>query len=186
MQLKESDYITIMTDASNHKDTKLFPILVRFFQPYEGVCIKILDFQSQPGETSDIIVKYLQENIEKHGLNEKVVAYCGDNTNCNFGGSSRHGRNNVYTKLNNYLGRELIGVGCNAHILHNAIKTACDCLPIDVEVIIVKIYSYFYIYTVRVESLKEFCEFVDIEYNQLLGYSKTRWLVLMPTIERVL
>ena len=86
------------------------------------------------------------------------MAYCGDNTNCNFGGSSRHGKNNVYIKLNNYLGRELIGVGCNEHILHNAIKTACDCLLIDVEVIIVKIYSYFHISTVRVETLKEFCE----------------------------
>ena len=63
IQLKESHFITIMTDASNHGNTKLFPILVRFFQPYEGICVKILDFQSQPGETSDIIVNYLQENI---------------------------------------------------------------------------------------------------------------------------
>ena len=54
------------------------------------------------------------------------------------------------------------------------------------EVIVVKIYAYFYIYTVRVESLKEFCDFVDIEYKQLLGYSKTRWLALMPSVERVL
>ena len=30
---------------------------------------------------------------------------------------------------------------------------------------------------VRVETLKEFCDFVEIEYNQLLCYSKTRWLV---------
>ena len=186
VQLKESDFLTIMTDASNHGNTKLFPILVRLFQPYDGICVKILEFQSQPGETSEIIVNYLIENNEKHDLKEKIIAYCGDNTNCNFGGSARKGVNNVYRKLNNHIGRKLIGVGCNAHIIHNAIKTACDCLPLDVEAIVVKIYSYFYIYTVRVETLKEFCDFVDIEYKKLLGYSKTRWLALMPAVERIL
>ena len=60
-----------------------------FFQPYEGISVKILEFASQPGETSDIIVDYLKENIETHCLSEKIVAYCGDNTNCNFGGAAR-------------------------------------------------------------------------------------------------
>lgn len=61
-----------------------------------------------------------------------------------------------------------------------------DCSPIDVESIVVKIYSYFYIYTVCVESLKNFCEFVSIEYKQILGYSKTRWLALMPFFEIII
>lgn len=52
--------------------------------------------------------------------------------------------------------------------------------------IIVKIYSFFYIYSVRVEALKDFYESTDKEYKKLLGYSKTRWLALMPALERVL
>ena len=71
VQLKESDFLTIMTDASNHGNTKLFPILVRLFQPYDSICVKILEFQSQPGETSDIIVNYLIENI----ANNKIYMY---------------------------------------------------------------------------------------------------------------
>lgn len=39
-------------------------------------------------------------------------------------------------------------------------------------------------YTVRVEALKEFC--TETEYHQMLGYSKTRWLALMPALERVI
>ena len=31
IQLKESTFVTIMTDASNHRNIKLFPIMVRFF-----------------------------------------------------------------------------------------------------------------------------------------------------------
>ena len=75
---------------------------------------------------------------------------------------------------NSSLGRTLIGIGCGAHIIHNAIKTAADCQPIDLECITAKIYSHFYIYSVRVESLKEFCAEVGTEYHKLLGYSKTR------------
>jgi hypothetical protein len=88
--------------------------------------------------------------------------------------------------LNTSLGRTRIGIGCGAHIIHNAIKTAADCLPVDFECIIVKIYSFFYIYSVCVEALKEFCNEANTEYKKLLGYSKTRWLALMPALERVL
>lgn len=98
------------------------------------------------------------------------MAFCGDNTNCNFGGKNRKGVNNVYAKLNTSLGKTLIGIGCGAHIIHNAIKTAADCLPVDFECIIVKIYSFFYIYSVCVEALKEFCNEANTEYK------KTSWL----------
>lgn len=45
---------------------------------------------------------------------------------------------------------------------------------------------FFYIYTARVEELKDFCMFVEIEYKDILGYSETRWLSLMPSVERIL
>ncbi|KAL4111774.1 hypothetical protein QTP88_015663 [Uroleucon formosanum] len=160
--LHKANCFTLLTDASNH------------------------DFQEQPGETSDIIVDYLKQVLTKNELTSKIVAFYGDNTNCNFGGKNRKEVNNIYAKLNTSLGRTLIGIGCGAHIIHNAIKTAADCLPVNFECIIVKIYSFFYIYSVRVEALKEFCNAANTEYKQLLGYSKTRWLALMPALERVL
>lgn len=84
------------------------------------------------------------------------------------------------------MNRNIIGVGCAAHILHNTIQTASDLLPADVENITAKIYSYFYIYTVRVESLKDFCESAEIEYKRILGYSKTRWLALLSAVQNIL
>jgi hypothetical protein len=36
-----------------------------------------------------------------------------------------------------------------------------------------------------VEELKEFCDFVDIEYKQVLGSVKATWLSLQPAITRV-
>jgi hypothetical protein len=57
---------------------------------------------------------------------------------------------------------------------------------LDVEHIVTKIYSYFYLYTVRVETLKNICEEAEMQYKRMLGYSKTRWLALSPAVERIL
>jgi len=62
---------------------------------------------------------------------------------------------------NGLVKKPIIGIGCPAHILNNCIQYAIDGLPIDIESIILKIYNYFSIYTVRTKSLKKFCSFVD-------------------------
>jgi hypothetical protein len=71
-----------------------------------------------------------------------------DNTNTNFGGSSRRGKNNDFHKLKSKLNRTLIGVGSLFHIINNAIQHAADTLPMDVQAVIEKLYQNFYIYTV--------------------------------------
>lgn len=81
------------------------------------------------------------------------------------------------------MNQKIIGVG---HIVHNALHSAANLLPIDFESIVIKIYSFFYIYTVRVDELKEFCDEADTNYEKILGYSKTRWLAFLPAIERIL
>ena len=93
-----SNYVTVFSDASNHKDLKLFPILVRYFNANTGVNVKILQFVSLPGETSELISESIFKILEEHGLKAKLVAYCADNTNTNFGGASRKGTKNVRKK----------------------------------------------------------------------------------------
>jgi len=91
-----------------------------------------------------------------------------------------------FSKIQRMCDNKLIGVNCAAHICNNCICTDSECLPIDIEVILVKIYSYFYIYTIRVENFKEICDDVDVQYHKLLGYSETRWLTLLPALEKIL
>lgn len=185
-ELEKVHYISIFSDASNHKDIKLFPTLVRYFSLEFGICVKIMDFVSLPGETSEVITNSLIETLKKNKLEDKLAAYCADNANTNFGGVSRKGIKNVYHKLNENLNQNIIGIGCAAHIIHNTIKTAADLLPVDVETVVEKIYFHFYIFTVRVETLKNFCDEAGVEYNKILNSSKTRWLALMPAIERII
>lgn len=115
-----------------------------------------------------------------------MVAFCGDNCPTNFGSRERGGQRNVFFRLKQWI-LDLIGIGCAAHIVHNALKCACDGMPFDVECIVVKIYSHFYMYTVRVEALKTLCDAIEgVEYSKLLGYSKTRFLTLGPAIDSIL
>lgn len=184
--LCETSFVTVFCDCSNHGSIKVCPVLVRYFLPEKGVQVKVLDVHEVKGETSDIISKCILATVESTGLRNKVLALCADNTNCNFGGAARRGVNNVFHKMKNSLKTDLIGANCAAHIAHNCIKTAAECLPFDIEVIVDKIFRHFHIYTVRIEELKEMCDFVESEYQQLLGYSNTRWLALLPAIERLI
>ncbi|KAF2890246.1 hypothetical protein ILUMI_15927 [Ignelater luminosus] len=168
-ELETSHFVSIFSDASNRKDIKLFPTLVRYFNTQNGISIKIIDVTSAPGETAEIISKLLLKVLDKNNLGNKLVAYCADNANTNFGGVSKKGNKNVFNKLKQNVPEKLIGIGCAAHIIHNTIQTAADLLPVDVDSVINKIYSHFYIFTVRVESLKTFCEEAETDYHKFLS-----------------
>ena len=100
--------------------------------------------------------------FDKHLLNlDRLVSFCADNAPTNFGGAEYRGENNVFARL--IVRRQnLIGVGCPAHVLHNAAKHAADNLPWDVEAIVFKLASHFKSSTKRFEALKEFCEQVEV------------------------
>ena len=88
----------------------------------------------------------------------------------------RRGQNNVFFKVKEMIERDLTGIGCAAHIVHNCLQHAVDTLPVCVESLVVKIYKFFHIYTVRVTEMKNFCEFVEIEYQRILQHGNTRFL----------
>lgn len=102
---------------------RLIPLVVRYFTD-EGAQVKILEFSSVPGETSNILVDEISRSLRAFNLVDKVVGFCADNTNTNFGGKARAGVNNVFFKLNELSTNELFGVGCAAHIVHNALQSA--------------------------------------------------------------
>lgn len=185
-ELLERNFVSISTDASNRGNIKMMPVVVRYFIPTVGVRVKLLEFTSEKGETAVIISSMIKKIAEQNRLTEKIVGFCGDNCPTNFGSRERGGNNNVFYILKQWK-PTILGVGCAAHIVHNALKSACDRLPIDIECVVVKIYSHFYINTVRVEKLKSVCDFIEgAEYSKLLGYAKTRFLALGPAIGAIL
>lgn len=185
-QLNAANFVTVMIDSSNHKDLKIVPLLVRYFLPETGVKTVIIEFTDLPGETALQLTNYIWELLRTLKIEKKKIALSADNTNTNFEGIVRRGKNNLFTHLNGNIENNMIGIGCSAHILNNAIQSASDTLPIDLQLIISKIFQHFYFYSVRVNTLKEFCEFVNSDYKTILGHSKTRWLSLHPALTRLI
>ena len=147
----------------------------------------MIEFTPSANETAHTIATYVKDTLEKRILLKKCVAFSGSNGNTMFGGlRSNEQGNNVFVKLEKMLYPSLIGVGCSAHILSNCIHHGAERMNIDIENNINKIYQYFFIYTVRTEQLKGYCEYANYEYKRLLSHGKTRWLSLFPRISRML
>lgn len=179
-------YFGMGTDASNHKNLKLFPIVIQYFDRENGVQSKLLNLEETKNETAETIFLYLKKSLEEHKLLSKCIAYGADNANVNFGGPEHKEGQNVLSLLKSRINKEMIGVGCPGHILHNAMQHGADTLSVDLESIVMKIFNYFHVYTVRTEELKDFCDDVGVTYCSLLRHVKVRWLSLFPAIEKIL
>lgn len=116
-------------DSSNHKAIKLVPTVVRHFLPDIGIQNKTLEFSNLPGKTSDLIAGKVIGVFRKFVLKEKIVALSADNINTNFEKLTRKEKNNVHTKVQTKLKKYIIGLGCFARVLHNAIQCATDSSP---------------------------------------------------------
>ncbi|KAJ4425601.1 hypothetical protein ANN_27797 [Periplaneta americana] len=103
-KLKKIKFVTIFTDASYHKEVKVFSLLVRYFVPSLGVEVKLIHQQSLHGEISDITCEFVINVLEQNTMTTKTVGFCADNVNTNFGGVQRKGKNNVFEKLKSTVG----------------------------------------------------------------------------------
>lgn len=155
----------------------MFPLAVQFFRPESGTTNKMLDFRENADESAAGIVDFIQQTLEKFGLSlDQVTAYSADNTNVNYGI-----HNSVFTDLKKKK-KDLLQGNCHAHIMHNTVKHALDQLTVDVENIVLKVYGHFSTSAKRRESLKDFCEFCDVEFRDIVRHVTTRWLSLNPAI----
>uniref|UniRef100_A0A914HQG9 HAT C-terminal dimerisation domain-containing protein n=1 Tax=Globodera rostochiensis TaxID=31243 RepID=A0A914HQG9_GLORO len=194
-----SQPFSISIDASNHKTTKLFPLVLRFFTAKNGIETRLLDLEALAGETSAQVFDWIKKILDKHQLQiDNLVAFCADNTPANFGTANHTGVNNVFQKLKLLRGN-LIPVGCPAHILHNAARRSADNLPIDIEVIVFKIAGYFRHSTLRVERLKELCNLFEVQktsvffvieelqatFTALNSHGPTRWTTLGTVLQKI-
>ena len=138
-------YLGVSTDGSNHKFTKLFPIVIQYFDwKNGGMQSKLLDVRSLKDETSLTIANAVKETLQKRRLFDKCISFTDDNCNTNFGGIRRRRGNNVFTHLKSAV-PALIGVGCPAHILNNYLHHGVNQMSLDLESIIYKT-AFFHLY----------------------------------------
>lgn len=178
-------FVSLLTDCSNRNSDKMLPIMARGFDEQKGVVVFKLAIRLIANEKSGTIGSELIETGRSWNIADKICAFAADNCNTNFGGVNRNGENNVFFRLKQELGRDIVGVGCASHIIHNAFDSACDQIPINIESLAVNFFKHFRLHTLRVESLKDFCDHAEVEYTKLVSHSGSRFLSLHPAVQKV-
>lgn len=108
--LENVAFVSVSTDASNHGSTKLFAIIVQYFDYHKkGVTSKLLEIETANNETSDTISELIIKQLNKFNILTKCIAFSGDNCNTNFGRRQRTGTNNVFCKLQSQLKTNNVG-----------------------------------------------------------------------------
>ena len=162
-ELKSAGYFGIGSDASNNGNKKLFPLTVRYFSRSDGLKDGLLDFYLDNDETSGAIADRIKDIIQQNDLDLALVsAYSADNASVNYG---KHV--SVYQKLA-LSQRHLIQANCKCHILNNCVKYGLKAVSFDVESFVIKVYNSFS------SSAKDFFEFLQMEYVELLRHVTTR------------
>ncbi|CAF2574171.1 unnamed protein product [Rotaria sp. Silwood2] len=141
--LLKAQYYSLSVDASNKGNCKMFPFAIQYFSEM-GIRRGLIEFINDPHESAIDIFKNICKIIDDNKLQiGNLTSYGGDNMNVNFG---KH--HSVFQLLKSKV----------PHLLK--VQTAHDELPIDIEITLCKLYSYFSRSAKRVESLKEYFEFV--------------------------
>ena len=178
--LKQHDptlFFGIQTNASNHKNMKMFPVSVQYFSLEHGTVTYIIDFFENADESADEMFTCLKNTMDNLQLDwKRVSCLSADNANCNFG--EKH---SLYINVRT-LNDGIIKANCSAHIVHNTLKFALENLDVDIENIVLKIFSQFSMSAKRWKTLKEFHIFVETEFDKILRHVSTRWLSLHPCI----
>lgn len=144
-----------------------------------------LDFYNDSNESSEAIFKQIVSITENNGPSvSQISAYGADNTSVNYG---RH--NSVFQKLRE-ANPQIVKDNCKCPIINtvkaaNRVFSAGGC---DVEAFVPGgcLYSEFSCSTKKVELLKDFCEFTNTKYKEILRHGPTRWLSLLPAIQKIL
>uniref|UniRef100_H3AN15 DUF4371 domain-containing protein n=1 Tax=Latimeria chalumnae TaxID=7897 RepID=H3AN15_LATCH len=169
----------IQTDASNKGNRKMFPA-VQCFTPQNGLLNRMIDFVENPHESANGIVKRITNSLENVGpSSDNVSAFSADNTNVNYGV-----HNSVYTDLHKKH-KNLLQGNCRAHIVHNTVRHAVNELSVDIETVVLKEYGFSVSAKGR-ENFKEFFDFLDVQWREILWHVATRWLSLNPAVSRML
>ncbi|CAF2894015.1 unnamed protein product [Rotaria sp. Silwood2] len=97
----------------------------------------------------------MDNDLDFNGL----AALGADNTNVNVG------ENHSVYSLFKEESPDILKGNCYSHILHNSVKHAHRALPIDVEQILLSIYSHFSRSAKRINELKQYYEFYEQDFK---------------------
>lgn len=174
---------SIATDGSTDMDdVKLYPLVVRVYDPSVGkivvVLLKIVECRESTGEG---IYNLIDQELNKRKIPwGNCVSFSADNASVMQG--LRKGVA-AFIKSQN---PNIYMVGCACHLMHLAAEKASRSLCIDIEDMLILIYYYLDKSSKRKALLRDLQMLCDTDVRKILKLSSTRWLALGKCVNRLL
>ena len=195
-ELINANHITISFDGSTIQNQKLLPIFATFFDRQQGLQHRLLNIVDIKHETAEFIAYAIKTTIDSYSISdEKLTAICADNCPTNFGSVNRQGGQNVFSLLRKRYGEKLVGIGCLAHVLNNALKNAADTIQLGGQKfskILALLHRYFEKEIGRKDRIGHLMVALGGEEAYInkkkptRSYCHTRWLSTGPAIEAII
>ncbi|KAF0705220.1 E3 SUMO-protein ligase KIAA1586-like [Aphis craccivora] len=109
-----------------------------------------------------------------------LIGYASDGVNVMMGA-----HNSLATTLKDDIPNIFI-LKCICHSFHLFASYACTKLPISIEETVKDIYNFLNTSPKRLCKYAEFQTFLNIKQHKMLQPSQTRWLSLLPVVNRLL
>lgn len=183
-ELKRSDpplFFGLQTDTSNKKNMNVFLVSIQIFNKENGLTNYLVDFYESADDSASGVFECLKQSMSSLGLDwEKVTSFSENNAICRLGSPDA-----LFQNINT-LNNDIIRANCHAHIIHNVAKQALGNLEIDMENLVLKIYSHFSVSAQRPDNIKDFYQFAETEFGEIAKHVTTKLLSLKPCIDKLL
>lgn len=180
-QLRKEKFSLIADESTDRSTTKHMALVVR-----TAVKFKVEDSFLCLLPVTDCSAVVLHQTckkfFEKENIpyKENMIGFACD------GANNMSGQNLSLTALFAKDIPNLFVMKCICHSFHLCASYACKQLPRGVEDFARDVYNYLKNSPKRLDDYKEFQNYLDIKPNKILHPSQTRWLSLLPVVERLI
>ena len=177
-------YFTLHFDATTTLQIKKqFDILVRYYSDnHNEVRVGFLKAAVFGHAYAESVANELCETLQKFSLPLKyLLSLSSDGPNVN-----KAIKTNINSKLKANYQRELVDTGpCQLHVVHNSFRKGFDRYGSDVENLCIDIYYFLKLSPPRREDYADVQQKLNLDEFVFLRHVQSRWLYLIPAIERV-
>ena len=174
---------SLATDGSNDSNSKLFPVVVKTFNPdtlsveSEVVSLPVLEDSA----TGKIIFDLCDGLLTEASIDwSNCIAFGCDNASVMTG---VHKGVFAFIKQKN---PNCVLSGCTLHLVHLAAEKASNLLPFQPADLLIDIFYYMKKSSVRQRNLGKWQEYFGIEQRAMLKHVSTRWLSIGRCVTRLI
>ena len=182
----EGSFTIQFDETAKSKVEKQCDILVRYWSDTENLVrvrfLKAVMFGHAKGaDVAKELINTLQEPGYQLPL-AKLISITSDGPNVN---KTIWHNVNEWTKEAGYHG-PLPLMPCNLHVVHNSFRKGLNAYGEDAEQLCLDLFYWFKLSPCKREDFRDIVEKLDFEEINFVRHVQSRWLTLLPAVERVL